>query len=32
LERDYQLKVAMGFPRETFTRIWGLLRGVKRET
>src|ERR1700688_4822799 len=32
LERDYQLKRAMGFPRETFTRIWGLLRGVKRET
>jgi predicted TIM-barrel fold metal-dependent hydrolase len=32
LERDYQLKVAMGFPRETFTRIWGLLRGVKRKT
>ena len=26
LERDYQLKVAMGFPPETFTRIWGLLR------
>jgi hypothetical protein len=26
LERDYQLKVAMGFPRETFTRIWSLLR------
>jgi predicted TIM-barrel fold metal-dependent hydrolase len=32
LERDYQLKVAMGFPRETFTRIWGLMRNVKRET
>jgi len=31
LERDYQLKVAMGFPRETFTRIWGLLRNVKHE-
>jgi hypothetical protein len=28
LERDYQLKVAMGFPAETFTRIWGLLRKV----
>jgi hypothetical protein len=26
LERDYQLKLAMGFPPETFTRIWGLLR------
>jgi predicted TIM-barrel fold metal-dependent hydrolase len=26
LERDYQLKVAMGFPAETFTRIWSLLR------
>ena len=26
LERDYQLKVAMGFPPETFTRIWSLLR------
>jgi len=26
LERDYQLKVAMGFPPETFTRIWKLLR------
>lgn len=26
LERDYQLKKAMGFPAETFTRIWGLLR------
>jgi uncharacterized protein len=25
LERDYQLKVAMGFPPESFTRIWGLL-------
>jgi predicted TIM-barrel fold metal-dependent hydrolase len=32
LERDYQLKVTMGFPAETFTRIWGLLRVVKRET
>ena len=28
LERDYQLKVAMGFPPETFTRIRGLLRMV----
>ncbi len=26
LERDYQLKLAMGFPAETFTRLWGLLR------
>ena len=26
LERDYQLKRAMGFPPETFTRIWKLLR------
>jgi uncharacterized protein len=26
LERDYQLKRAMGFPNETFTRIGGLLR------
>ena len=26
LERDYQLKLAMGFPPETFTRIHGLLR------
>jgi len=26
LERDYQLKRAMGFPAETFTRLWGLLR------
>ncbi len=26
LERDYQLKLAMGFPAETFTRIRGLLR------
>ena len=26
LERDYQLKLAMGFPPESFTRIWGLLR------
>jgi hypothetical protein len=28
LERDFQLKKAMGFPPETFTRIWGLLRQV----
>jgi hypothetical protein len=26
LERDYQLKRAMGFPPETFTRLWTLLR------
>ncbi|MCL4786260.1 MAG: amidohydrolase family protein [Verrucomicrobia bacterium] len=26
LERDYQLKVAMGFPPESFTRVWTLLR------
>jgi len=28
LERDYQLKLAMGFPPEHFTRISGLLRRV----
>ncbi len=26
LERDYQFKRAMGFPAETFTRLWSLLR------
>lgn len=26
LERDYQLKLAMGFPPETFTRAWKILR------
>ncbi|MSU60065.1 MAG: hypothetical protein EXS35_18160 [Pedosphaera sp.] len=26
LERDYQLKLAMGFPAESFTRVAGLLR------
>jgi hypothetical protein len=26
LEKDYQLKLAMGFGPETFTRIWKLLR------
>lgn len=26
IERDYQLKVAMGFPAEAFTRGWKLLR------
>ncbi len=30
LERDYQLKRAMGFPAETFTRVWNLLRLQKR--
>ena len=32
LERDYQFKVAMGFPPESFTRIYDLLRPVKRLT
>jgi predicted TIM-barrel fold metal-dependent hydrolase len=26
LERDYQLKLAMGFPPESFTRAWSLMR------
>ncbi len=26
LERDYRFKLAMGFPPETFTRAWALLR------
>ena len=26
LERDFQIKKAMGFPPETFTRLWQLLR------
>ncbi|HWV98662.1 MAG TPA: amidohydrolase family protein [Candidatus Acidoferrum sp.] len=30
LERDYQLKLAMGFPPQTFTRIWKLLRVQKK--
>jgi len=30
LERDYQLKRAMGFPPESFTRIWQVLRGNSR--
>jgi uncharacterized protein len=30
LERDYQLKKAMGFPPETFTRIWSLLPSTAR--
>jgi len=29
LERDYQFKRAMGFPEETFTRIYGLMRSMK---
>ncbi|HEY5910805.1 MAG TPA: amidohydrolase family protein [Verrucomicrobiae bacterium] len=29
LERDYQFKRAMGFPPETFTRAWGVLRVPK---
>jgi hypothetical protein len=34
LERDFQLKRAMGFPDETFTRCWKLLRlkGSRRAT
>ena len=28
IERDYQIKVAMGFPSEKFTRISDLLRKV----
>ena len=32
LERDYQLKRAMGFPPETFTRIWNLLRLPSSQT
>jgi predicted TIM-barrel fold metal-dependent hydrolase len=31
LERDYELKLAMGFPPESFTRIRGLLRRPKPE-
>jgi hypothetical protein len=30
LERDYQLKLAMGFPSEVFTRGWNLLRTKDR--
>jgi uncharacterized protein len=26
LEKDYQLKKAMGFPDEVFTRVWGLIK------
>lgn len=29
LERDYQLKRALGYPEESFTRIWGILRPVR---
>lgn len=32
LERDYQLKKAMGFPAESFTRLWSLLRSPQRQT
>jgi len=31
LERDYRLKLAMGFPAETFTRIWQLLRPAQEK-
>jgi hypothetical protein len=30
LERDYQLKRAMGFSEGVFTRIRGLLRGMQK--
>ncbi len=30
LERDYQIKRAMGFPPEVFTRIRGILRAPQR--
>jgi hypothetical protein len=32
LERDYQFKVAMGFPPEVFTRIHALLRQSKQQS
>jgi hypothetical protein len=32
LERDYQFKRAMGFPQETFTRLWDLLRLPAKKT
>ena len=32
LERDYQFKRAMGFPPDTFTRLWGLLRLPAKKT
>jgi predicted TIM-barrel fold metal-dependent hydrolase len=31
LERDYQFKLAMGFPAETFTRAWRILRFANEE-
>jgi hypothetical protein len=31
LERDYQLKRAMGFPLESFTRIWQILRKPRKK-
>jgi hypothetical protein len=31
LERDYQLKRAMGFPSESFTRIWQILRKPRKQ-
>ncbi|HEV2209792.1 MAG TPA: amidohydrolase family protein [Verrucomicrobiae bacterium] len=30
LERDYQIKRAMGFPEATFTRLWSILRPTAR--
>ena len=30
LERDYQLKRALGYPEESFTRIWSILRPMHR--
>jgi uncharacterized protein len=30
IERDYQLKLAMGFAPQTFTRAWGILRLQKK--
>lgn len=32
LERDHQLKRALGYPEESFTRIWDILRPVRRDT
>jgi len=32
LERDYQFKRAMGFPAQTFTRLWELLRLPAKKT
>jgi predicted TIM-barrel fold metal-dependent hydrolase len=31
IERDYQLKRALGYPEESFTRIWDFLRPVQRK-